>query len=435
MKKFIPRILIILLAGTLLLVAAWAAFKVYSLSSESTQIKKDSSKINSITYGILSVNIWRDHVTNIILKSIDEFELTTKQKDTLNYEINQVLNTIVDKAESLLDEKQTTLKGKLRKFAINTIVKEEDVRALLPIFSKSIVEEIQKPKNKNAIKYLVSSKLQQYSDKTQANAVDYLLISSLLTKYEAADLNEFNLKVETQLQHLQEEIYFYTFLTLGIVISFLLLWWLVRHYKAVHTPLFIISVLLALVILAAGLTTPMIEIDARFKEVSLLLIGEEISFKNQIIFFESKSILDVVSILIETRKFDSVLVGVLVLVFSIILPIAKLLSTQIYLAGSARLRSNSIINFFAFKSGKWSMADVYVIAIFMAYIGFKGILDNQLSLLNVQSESLASITTNKTSLQPGFIIFIGFVLYNLVLSVILKKITLKEEKINSQRLE
>lgn len=417
------------------MVAAWAAFKVYSLSSESTQIKKDSSKINSITYGILSVNIWRDHVTNIILKSIDEFELTTKQKDTLNYEINQVLNTIVDKAESLLDEKQTTLKGKLRKFAINTIVKEEDVRALLPIFSKSIVEEIQKPKNKNAIKYLVSSKLQQYSDKTQANAVDYLLISSLLTKYEAADLNEFNLKVETQLQHLQEEIYFYTFLTLGIVISFLLLWWLVRHYKAVHTPLFIISVLLALVILAAGLTTPMIEIDARFKEVSLLLIGEEISFKNQIIFFESKSILDVVSILIETRKFDSVLVGVLVLVFSIILPIAKLLSTQIYLAGSARLRSNSIINFFAFKSGKWSMADVYVIAIFMAYIGFKGILDNQLSLLNVQSESLASITTNKTSLQPGFIIFIGFVLYNLVLSVILKKITLKEEKINSQRLE
>ncbi|MGK7390138.1 MAG: paraquat-inducible protein A [Candidatus Cyclobacteriaceae bacterium M2_1C_046] len=429
MKKFIPYSLIILLAVSLLSIASWSAFKVYKLSLESTSIKKDLSKVNSITYGILSVNIWREHVTNIILKSIDEFELTTKQNDTLTYEINQILNAIVDRADQLLDEKQTSIKGKLRKFAINTIVKEEDVRALVPVFSKSIVEEIQTPKNKDALKYLVSSKLQEYSDRTQANAGEEQLIVAILKKYESEDLNEFNQKTESRLQILEDKIYFYTFLTLSIIPLFLLLWWLVRHYKLIHTPLFIISVFLALVILAAGLTTPMIEIDARFKEVSLLLIGEEISFKNQIIFFQSKSILDVVNILIGTRKFDSVLVGILVLLFSIVLPLAKLLSTQIYLAGNTRLRKNQIINFFAFKSGKWSMADVYVIAIFMAYIGFKGILDDQLSILNIDTESLASISTNKTSLQPGFIIFIGFVLYNLILSVILKKITIKGREI------
>ena len=69
------------------------------------------------------------------------------------------------------------------------------------------------------------------------------------------------------------------------------------------------------------------------------------------------------------------------------------------------------------------MADVYVIAIFMAYIGFQGILDNQLSILNVESESLMSISTNETSLQPGFLLFIAFVLFSLLLSVILKYIT------------
>ena len=75
------------------------------------------------------------------------------------------------------------------------------------------------------------------------------------------------------------------------------------------------------------------------------------------------------------------------------------------------------------RSGKWSMADVYVIAIFMAYIGFQGILEHQMSPLNMETDSLVSISTNKTSLQPGFIIFIGFVLFSLFLSTILKKMT------------
>ena len=39
------------------------------------------------------------------------------------------------------------------------------------------------------------------------------------------------------------------------------------------------------------------------------------------------------------------------------------------------------------------MADVNVAAIFMAYIGFKGILDTQLASLNLKTDSLASIST------------------------------------------
>ena len=72
------------------------------------------------------------------------------------------------------------------------------------------------------------------------------------------------------------------------------------------------------------------------------------------------------------------------------------------------------------------MADVKVVAIFMAYIGFKGILDTQLASLNLKTDSLASISTNETTLQPGFILFVAFVLFGLILSVILQKITAAE---------
>ena len=85
-----------------------------------------------------------------------------------------------------------------------------------------------------------------------------------------------------------------------------------------------------------------------------------------------------------------------------------------------------MMRFFALKSGKWSMADVYVVAIFMAYIGFKSILDNQLGQLNFKTRSLASVSTNETTLQPGFLLFICFVLFGLVLSTILEKIKEKE---------
>ncbi|MEP6262245.1 MAG: paraquat-inducible protein A [Gillisia sp.] len=429
MSTLFKRALLVLFAGTLLLIAAWSSYFIYKYSSEVAEIKKDYSELNSITHGILSVNIWRDHLTNMLLNRIDDFEFTEAQEDTLVLQVENILTAGIDKGASLIDQKQKGLKAKLRKFAVRTLVPEEKIRALVPMFAQTIVTEIQKPENKDALKYVIKSKLQEYSDLTHANSeVAVLRINELMKKYEVEDLKEFNQKTSGSIISLQEQTYFYTYILLIIILLFLVIWWLLRNQKPLHTPLFIISVLVSLVVLFAGITAPMIEIDARFQSVNFLLIGEQITFNDQVIFFQSKSILQVIGILFETGKVDSFFVGLLILVFSIIFPVGKLLATQIYLAGNKKRRKNKILKFFAFKSGKWSMADVYVIAVFMAYIGFQGILDNQLSNLSMKTESLVSISTNRTSLQPGFIIFIGFVLFSLILSTILKKITEREKK-------
>lgn len=429
MSKILQHTLLIFFAGALLGIAAWSSFLVYKYSSEAAEIKQDYSVLNSITHGILSVNIWRDHLTNMVLNRIDEFEFTPEQEDTLVLQVENILTAGIDKGDSLMNLKQKSLKGKLRKFAVRTLVPEEKIRALVPMFAQTIVDEIQKPENKEALKYVIKSKLQEYSDLTHADSEDAVLIlNGLFEKYEVKDLEGFNRKTAEKLVELENQTYYHTYILLGIILAFLLLWWLLRNQKPLHTPLFIISVLVSLVVLFAGITAPMIEIDARFQQVNFQLIGEQITFNDQVIFFQSKSILQVIGILFDTGKIDSYLVGLLILVFSIIFPVAKLISTQIYLAGSEKLRKNKILKFLTFKSGKWSMADVYVIAIFMAYIGFQGILENQLSNLNMETESLVSISTNKTSLQPGFIIFIGFVLFSLILSTILKKITALQKK-------
>jgi len=235
-------------------------------------------------------------------------------------------------------------------------------------------------------------------------------------------------KTETLLIQLRKEGYNYAFAMVGCIALTLFAWWLLRKRHELHKALFLLCVSTAAIVLVIGLTTTMIEVDARISSINFYLLGDSISFKNQVLFFQSKSIFDVVRILIDTGKYDSIIVGVLILSFSILFPVGKLFSAAAYVSSEKKWARNKFTSFFAFKSGKWSMADVMVVAILMTYIGFNGIVESQLKSLNIHTQTLTSITTNNTSLQPGYIVFVLFVLYGLFLSVMLKHITGKKQE-------
>ncbi|ESQ16284.1 MAG: hypothetical protein N838_26895, partial [Thiohalocapsa sp. PB-PSB1] len=132
------------------------------------------------------------------------------------------------------------------------------------------------------------------------------------------------------------------------------------------------------------------------------------------------SILDVVSILAATGAADMLLVAVLITLFSLVFPSAKVIAGFLYYFDFRGLRNNRLISFFALRSGKWSMADVLVVAMLMAYVGFSGLIANQLSDISQASPSVDVITTNGTALQIGFFLFLAFVLASLVLSSMLE---------------
>jgi hypothetical protein len=60
------------------------------------------------------------------------------------------------------------------------------------------------------------------------------------------------------------------------------------------------------------------------------------------------------------------------------------------------------------------MADVMVVAIFMAYVGFSGILTEQLHQLENSAARAEILTTNGSSLQTGFFAFLAFVILSLL---------------------
>jgi hypothetical protein len=421
--KGLYQFLLVIILMPVLVYATWCGCNIRTLSKDRAVMKKDYSELNNIQHGLLSVDAWKDNLMDIINNQINQFEFTEKQEDTLRIELNKILNSLVTKAVTMVNKKQTTFKGKLTKFAVNNFIEIDEVRNKVPEFTNTIIKEIKKPQSKERLKYLAQDKIREFAAVTHDSISNGLNLVLLLAKYNAADIPEFNKKVDDKIDTMQEQIYLKTFAMIGCLCFILLLWIIFRNKKILYTPLFIMSVLLALIVLTVGLFTPMIEIDARIKELNFELIGKHLVFNDQVIFYQSKSILDVVHILITEGKADAVLVGVLILIFSVLFPITKLLCTEVYLLGNEKWKKHGLIRFFAFKSGKWSMADVMVVAIFMAYIGFKGILDNQMRHLNMKTKSLATVATNETSLQPGFILFIAYVIFGLILAVILKKIT------------
>jgi len=124
----------------------------------------------------------------------------------------------------------------------------------------------------------------------------------------------------------------------------------------------------------------------RIQTLDFSLLGENMVFKNQILFFQSKGILEVVMVLLKTTHIESIAVGTLIFCFSILFPVSKLSSALIYSLGHKKWMRGNFIHYFAFDSGKWSMADVMVVAIMMTYLAFNGILDSQLAELNIKKQ-------------------------------------------------
>ena len=423
----IPKILLILGLSILLIAEGFFGYRLHQLSEKQEQLKHDYAEMNNIMLGLFSIEQWQGKIENIITLQSKRIDISRKQKKELQKEIEGVIIALIDKAEALVTEpKKKSIKGKLIKFAVKNFVEVDSIKKKVPGIARTMMEKVDNPSVK---KQLGSAAMEKLHQMEETDFIDSTLtanaqkIGGVYRKYKVSNRKDFNYNIQSELKKIQTATYTYSIGMLCGIAVFLLAWWIFRKNKALHATLFVLSLAFAFILLGVGLTASMIEVDARISELDFVLLGEHITFRDQVLFFQSKSILDVVRILISGTAIDSILVGVLILIFSILFPVIKLSSTGIHLLGKKKLAENKVIKYFAFQSGKWSMADVVVIAILMAYIGLNGLLETQLADLNIPATSLTLISTHNTALQPGYIIFIAFVLFGLILSTILKFIS------------
>ncbi|AMR33363.1 2-methylisocitrate lyase [Mucilaginibacter sp. PAMC 26640] len=425
-KKFgFANIILIIGLSALLSGEAYFGYKLYSLSNEQEQIKEDYSMSNNVTFGLFSVDQWRDRIAAVVNHQVHDYSMTAAQKKALRRQVEQQLHAMVSKTVAEINKPQKSFGGKLKKIAFNAIVNPEDIQAQVPSFAKTIIDKVNSPASQRRLKGIASGKLEQLERQTydSTSVANYEVTKYLYKKYHVGDPISFNNTITNQLTEIRKVTYNYAYAMLGCVAFALGLWLLMRKQVHLHTVLFVMSLLFAGVLLTVGITASIIEVDARISSLNFVLLGEKVEFVNQVLFFQSKSILGIVQVLIKQPKPDAVVIGVLIMLFIIILPVVRLLARGIHIMSNKKIAENRVVRYLAFESGKWDMADVMVVGILMTYIGLNGILKSQLSNLNIHNSFLTTTTANNTSLQPGYIIFLGYVVFALILSYILKRIT------------
>jgi len=411
--------LIKLVLSTLLFIAlAVFTIQIIILSKQNQELKIDHSQINHIRYGLLNVDEWEEKIAVIITEKIEEFELTPENREQLQESVETVLYRLIDEVEDLMEERTQGFFGPVKRWFAGLAVDFDELRESVPEFAVSVLEELNKPETKEELRFYLLGKLDEFT-KSTFNKDSTELLAALLEKYGCDDKPGCQNVLNDRIDKKQEAISYRIILVLILVLLIFLINVLSREpLNKFQVPILILS---SLCLLISGITTPMIELEARIDILIFQLIGEEVIFRDNIIFFQSKSITDVVAILLQEGTLQMIFVGVLIFVFSIVFPTIKLVSSYIYWLDYKGLRDNKGIRFFVIKSGKWSMADVMVVALFMAYIGFNGIVSSQLEQLSDAAKPVEILSTNGTQLLGGFYLFLFFCISSLVLSEILTR--------------
>lgn len=409
----------------LLLITFFSAFKSYQLEKSSRTLKSDLIELSDIKYGLFNVDVWKEQLATIITKKLKELKLTGEDKEKARIKIENFLRTTIRKFE--VNYKEENNRKSLFGISYKSVGADvfeifEQLEDSVPQITEDILTFLENAENRENIKDYILEQLDTYRDGT-FQKIDYSKFNEILANYNAATKAECQAKINEQIADIRSKSLSYNMLLLLSFISVLAL-----TLTAKTTSKFSVSiyVLTALIFLLLGVFLPMIDIDARIQSLEFKLMGENILFNDQVLYFKSKSIIEMSEIMLTQDEVKVMLVGVLVVLFSIIFPVAKL-SSSLLLIFNQGLKENRIIKFLVFKSGKWSMADVMVVAIFMSYIGFSGIISSQLNQLQSISENLHILTTNNSVLQNGFYFFLGFVILSISISQLISNIKMKRE--------
>ena len=197
----------------------------------------------------------------------------------------------------------------------------------------------------------------------------------------------------SEMDYAVEKKYSYCFIagSLSFIVIVLIIFWGGNNlYKALGLAVIII----ALTCLIIGVITPMLEISAYSTNLtiplkfSVPLIGE-IAIPDKVFegrmyyYYQSKSVIDLINVLFESKNY---VVAVSIFVFSVLVPFIKF-TLSVLLLLSSSFRDSSLVKKVVGRIGKWSMADVFVVATFLSYLSFS----NMNSGIDTEAKTLVGL--------------------------------------------
>ncbi|HSV98112.1 MAG TPA: paraquat-inducible protein A [Spirochaetota bacterium] len=404
----------LIISATIVGISAILCFQFILHSISNQNYKNDHAELNHVKFGLFNAGEWKKQINEIIAEEINRFYLSRTNERELKKKIEILLNTLIDEVDSKIRKANAgSAEGWIRQSFINTFISLDDIKKGIPQYADAIIHEMTRTKTRAHLKALLNKQLEKYFRQT-FDVQDNSQLDRILLETNSTDIQSARVRLKEVISDTQSRIVIES--TLLIILPVILFALSGLSKRPLLPSRYIFLVLSLILLLTAGVTTPMIDMEAKISQISFVLMGHPIQFTDQVLYFQSKSILDVFWIMITHADFQMKFVGILMVIFSVVFPLLKIISTFVYYFNYHQGRENPIVRFFILKSGKWSMADVMVIAIFMAYIGFNGIITSQFGQLSSKSQDLVILTTNGTSLQPGYYLFLTYTILALFLS-------------------
>lgn len=421
------RSILTVIIAVLIAAAAYFSVQYYDAIMFRKDLKEDLAEINKVNYELFNLEIWKDQALGIFQQRIKDFEISEETYVVLDKQVREYLHRMYrEQIESgkLIDMILTKMEegGKINKMFLKLIksnvdeqIQDLNLKGQIPVLSRQVTAEIKR--NEPLLKsYLQQELLRLVID--DANQVKRDRRAIIYNKYEKVDQ-------ETTEQYLTDKIdeintvvkgkqnYVIFALLAALILCVVLIYQETRWGIAAMT-------VLSVILLVLGITLPMIDIDARLESFVFELMGAPISFDEQVVYFQSKSIVEVTKTLWTSGGADLKVVGGLVFLFSIVFPFFKLLLSTGYLF-TDRIRSSSWAQTVIFHLGKWSMADVFVVAIFMAYIGMYGVISSQLNGISSSDQGFLIETINYSNLSPGAFFFLAYTILSIIISILINR--------------
>jgi hypothetical protein len=391
-------------AAILLLPAIWFSWKTVDGLAARRLIRTDLAEIENARYGILSADQWRTIIGPMLNAQIDQLDFKGQSKN-LRPQVQRALNALLDKMDA---DKPSGIQGMFVSKMIASL------RPKVPEYTNVVMAQLVNKGTEKGFKDSIRGVLANAVANTFGNT-DMTTYNAILRHYGCASgaaceqtLDQQIAVADTQLNR------DYLTVLACAALAFILL---MIGTPALSRAAVVVLMSFCIAMGVGGVLSPMLEVEVRVTKIDATLLGTPIEFRDQSLYYRSKTVYEVFQTLIHMGRPEMSVVGVLVILFSVVFPTLKMLALAASLFRPTLLRTNRIVKVLAFELSKWSMADVMVLAIFMSFVAFNGVIgsafDGLRSVPNVQQ---VLIPTNASKILPGYYLFIGFCVSSILLS-------------------
>jgi hypothetical protein len=401
-------------AAILLLPAIWFSWKTVDGLTARRLIRTDLAEITHARYGILSADQWRALIGPILNTQVDKLDLKGQSK-SLRPMVERSLYALLDNIKTQMtvpNAKASGMPGGGNAFLVNMVI--ASLRPHVPEYTNVVIAELAKPQTQKSFQDSIRGVLAD-AVKNTFGTTDMTAYNAILKRYGCGSGAACEETLGKKIEQADTKVnrYYLTVLA-SAALGFILL---IAGQPTLSRGAVVVLMFFCLAMLAGGVFSPMLEVEVRVTKLDVTLLGTPIEFRDQSLYYRSKTVFEVFQTLIQMGRPEMTAVGVLVILFSVVFPALKMLALGASLLSPALLRTNRFVRLLAFELSKWSMADVMVLAIFMSFVAFNGVIGSAWDgLREVPNVQQVLIPTDASRILPGYYLFIGFCVSSILLS-------------------